>query len=114
MCSICRSDTNPKCEIKPPPPRPCTELGSDGVESCSTVRIFNKETGTLTQFVRSCSDSMDQGCFDSRPGYKTCADICYTDGCNVASALTPPARSIYTLIAVLVPVVWVKVKNGAG
>ncbi|GFS16790.1 hypothetical protein ElyMa_001481800 [Elysia marginata] len=50
MCSTCRSDTNPKCEIEPPPPQPCVELGSAGVESCSTVRIFNDETGSLSAF----------------------------------------------------------------
>ncbi|CAG5126169.1 unnamed protein product [Candidula unifasciata] len=86
MCSACRSDKSPDCETNPPPPQPCTESGSGVNQSCSTIRIFKTGTGELHQFIRSCSSSNSEkaDCFASPPGYKTCANICYTDGCNSA------------------------------
>ncbi|RUS84188.1 hypothetical protein EGW08_008075 [Elysia chlorotica] len=115
MCSSCRSDEYPKCEIDPPPPQPCKELGSGGVESCSTVRIFNEETGKLTQFLRSCSDSLKQEtpCFNQRPGYKTCADICYTDGCNAAPSVSSPTSMHFArvLMGLFLTAFFVKLKN---
>ncbi|BFZ13026.1 hypothetical protein BsWGS_16065 [Bradybaena similaris] len=90
MCSTCRSDKSHDCESNPPAPQPCTESGSGVIESCSTIRIFKMTTGELHQFIRSCSSSGSDkaDCFASPPGFKTCAHICYTDGCNSASTLT--------------------------
>ncbi|CAG5129089.1 unnamed protein product [Candidula unifasciata] len=87
MCSSCRSDKKPDCESSPPAPQPCTESGSGVIKSCSTIRIYKLDTSELYQFIRSCSSSENPGCFNSKPGYKTCAQICYTDGCNSAWTL---------------------------
>ncbi|BFZ19870.1 hypothetical protein BsWGS_22909 [Bradybaena similaris] len=88
MCSTCRSDKLAECESSPPAPQPCTESGSGVVKSCSIIRIHKINTNELYQFIRSCSSSENPGCFDSKPGYRTCAHICYTDGCNSALTLS--------------------------
>ncbi|XP_005108856.1 uncharacterized protein LOC101861616 [Aplysia californica] len=96
LCSSCRSDTEPSCETRPPTPKPCAKSSSGIVESCSTVKIYEKNSEAIHMFIRSCASSDRNGCFDSLPGYHTCAEICYTDGCNTASS--PHTNFVLTLV----------------
>ncbi|CAL1543861.1 unnamed protein product [Lymnaea stagnalis] len=95
LCSTCESDVRKNCESQPPEPQPCPGGGTGVVEACAIVRISNKRTGELNKFIRSCSNSNISGCFDSVPGFITCADICRTDGCNMAHSLHMPVKASY-------------------
>ncbi|KAI8759505.1 omega-scoloptoxin-Ssm1a, partial [Biomphalaria glabrata] len=99
LCSMCSSDQKPDCEINPPEPQPCPEVGSGLVKSCSIVRIINKSTGEQSMYIRSCATSTkSSGCVDTRPGFKTCATICYTDGCNASWSMHALSKTAFHLL----------------
>ncbi|KAH9504883.1 hypothetical protein Btru_060910 [Bulinus truncatus] len=88
-------------------PQPCPEVGSGHINSCSIVKIINKSTGELSQYVRSCAaSSIYNGCHDTQPGFMTCANVCYSDGCNTSSTALgvhrmSAQRHIYALVLAL-------------
>lgn len=103
LCSVCTSDSDPECETEPPSPSPCRE--TEEPSACKIVIEKNYE-GHIIKFARACStvsqDSKNtKGCLPINTNNVTvCYDICFTDGCNLATQ-TSISITVLAIVAVV-------------